>query len=55
MRWAGHIAYMGEMINAYEILTRKCKGKKLIGRFRHRWSDNIKTVFIILNFSILFP
>jgi hypothetical protein len=36
MRWVWHIAYMGEMINAYKVLTRKCKGKKLLGKFRHR-------------------
>jgi hypothetical protein len=42
------------MINAYKVLTRKPEGKKLLGRFRPRWNDNIKIVFIILHFSILF-
>jgi hypothetical protein len=32
MKWAGHVARMGEMRNAYNIL---------FGRPRHRWEDNI--------------
>jgi hypothetical protein len=29
------------MQNAYKILVRKPKGKRLLGRYRHRWEDNI--------------
>jgi hypothetical protein len=32
MRWAGHVARMGEMINAYKILVGKPEGKKPPGR-----------------------
>jgi hypothetical protein len=32
---------MGEMRNAYNILTGKPAGKRL-GRPRHRWEDNIR-------------
>jgi hypothetical protein len=37
MRWAGHVARMGETRNAYRIMV----GKPL-GRPRRRWVDNIK-------------
>jgi hypothetical protein len=42
MRWAGHVPRMGEKQNAYRILVRKSEGKRLLGRRRHRWEDNIK-------------
>jgi hypothetical protein len=43
MRWAGHVAHMGEMRNVYKILVKKPVGKKLLGRCRHRWEDNFRT------------
>jgi hypothetical protein len=42
MRWAGHVARMGETRNAYRILVGKLEGKRLLGRPRRRWVDNIK-------------
>jgi len=33
---------MGEIINAYKILVGKPESKRLCGRHRHRWEDNIK-------------
>jgi hypothetical protein len=42
MRWAGHVARMGETRNAYRILVRKLEGKRPLGRPRRRWVDNIK-------------
>jgi hypothetical protein len=44
MRWAGHIARM-EKWNAYRILVGKPEGKRLVGRPRRRWVDNIKIDF----------
>jgi hypothetical protein len=41
MRWAGHVATMGEMRNAYNILIGKPEGKRPLGRTKHRWEDNI--------------
>jgi hypothetical protein len=38
----GHVAQMGEKRNAYRILVGKAEGKSYIGRWRHRWVDNIK-------------
>jgi hypothetical protein len=42
MRWAGHVARMGETNNAYWILVKKPEGKRPLGRLRRRWVDNIK-------------
>jgi hypothetical protein len=42
MRGAGHVAGTGEKRNAYRILVGKPEGKKLLGRPRLRWVDNIK-------------
>jgi len=36
MRWARHIACVGEMRNAYNILVGKPEGKRPLGRPRHR-------------------
>jgi hypothetical protein len=35
----------GEKRNAYRILVGKPEGKKLLGRSRRRWVDNIKIDF----------
>jgi hypothetical protein len=42
MRWAGHVARMGETRNAYRILMGKPEGKRPQGRPRRRWVDNIR-------------
>jgi hypothetical protein len=41
MRWAGYVAYIGKMKNAYRILMGKSKEKRPLGRPRHRWYNNI--------------
>jgi hypothetical protein len=41
MRWAGHVAQIGEKRNAYRILVGKPERKIPLGRPRHRWVDNI--------------
>jgi hypothetical protein len=40
MRWAGHVARMGEKMNAYRILMGKPEEKRLLGRPKCRWVDN---------------
>jgi len=45
MKWAGHVARMGERRVAYRVLVRKSEGKRPLGRPRHRWEDNIKMDF----------
>jgi hypothetical protein len=42
MRQTWYEACVGEKRNAYRILVRKQEGKRLLGRSRHRWKDNIK-------------
>jgi hypothetical protein len=42
MRWAGHVARMGEGRDVYRVLVGKPEGKRPLGRPRHRWEDNIK-------------
>jgi hypothetical protein len=42
MRWVGHVARMGEVRSAYNILVRRPEGRRPLGRPRHRWEDNIK-------------
>jgi hypothetical protein len=42
MRWAGHVARMGDKRNVYRLLIGKPEGKRPLGRPRRRWIDNIK-------------
>ncbi|KAJ4432334.1 hypothetical protein ANN_20953 [Periplaneta americana] len=42
LRWAGHVAHMGESRNPYTVLVGKPEGKRSLGRPRRRWEDNIK-------------
>jgi hypothetical protein len=42
MRWAGHVARMGEKSNAYRILVGNPEGKKPLVKPRRRWVDDIK-------------
>ena len=43
MKWAGHVARMGEERGAYRVLVGKPEGKRPSGRPRRRWVDNIRT------------
>jgi hypothetical protein len=42
MRWAGHVARMGEGRGVYIVLVGRPEGKRPLGRPRRRWEDNIK-------------
>jgi hypothetical protein len=42
MRWAGHVARIGEKVNAYRSLDGKPEGKRPLGSPGSRWVDNIK-------------
>jgi hypothetical protein len=42
MRWAGHVARMGEGRNMYRVLVGKHYGKRPLGRPKRRWEDGIK-------------
>ena len=41
MRWAGHVARMGDGRGVHRVLIGKPEGKRLLGRPRRRWEDNI--------------
>jgi hypothetical protein len=42
MRWAGHVARMGEGRNLYRVLVGKPDGRRPLGRPRRRWEDGIR-------------
>ena len=42
LRWAGHVARMGEGRSAFKILTGKPTGKRPLGRHWRRWEDYIR-------------
>jgi hypothetical protein len=42
MRWAGHVARMGEGRGVQRVLVGKPEGRRPLGRPRRRWEDNIK-------------
>ena len=42
IRWAGHVARVGEGRGVYRVLVGKPEGKRPLGRPRRRWEDNIK-------------
>jgi len=45
MRWAGHVARIGEERGACRVLVGKPEGKRPLGRPRHRWVDNNRMDF----------
>jgi hypothetical protein len=42
MRWAEHVAPIGEKRNAYRLLVGKPEGRRPLGRPRRTWLDNIR-------------
>jgi hypothetical protein len=42
MRWAAHVARIGEGRVVYRFLVGRSEGKRSLGRPRSRWEDNIK-------------
>ena len=42
IRWAGHVARMGERSGVYRVIVGKSEGKRPLGRPRRRWEDNIR-------------
>jgi hypothetical protein len=67
MRWAGHVAHVGEEIKLYKVLVGKPVGKRPLGRPRHRWEDGIRMnlreigwkdaewVQLVMNLQVLTP
>jgi hypothetical protein len=42
MRWVGHVARVREGRGVYRVLVGKPEGKRLLGRPKRRWEDNIR-------------
>ena len=42
MRWAGHVARMGEERGVYRVVVGRPEGKRPLGRPGSRWADNIR-------------
>ena len=42
MRWAGHVARLGESSGVYSVLVGNPEEKRPLGRPRRRWEDNSK-------------
>jgi hypothetical protein len=42
MRWAGHVAHIGEGRKVYRVLVGRPEGKRPLERPRLRWKDGIK-------------
>jgi hypothetical protein len=53
MRWAGHVARMGEKRNVYRLLAGKPEGKRPLGRSRRRWIDNVKMDLLERGLSVV--
>jgi hypothetical protein len=43
MRWAGHVARMGEERKVHTVVVGKPEGKRPLPRLRHRWENGIIT------------
>jgi hypothetical protein len=45
IRWAEHVARMGEERGVHKVLVGKPEGKRPLGRPRRRWEDTIRWMF----------
>jgi hypothetical protein len=52
MRWAGHVARIGEKRNVYRLLVGKPEGKRPLGRPRRRWINKIKMDLLEIGLSL---
>jgi hypothetical protein len=52
MRWAGHVARMGEERKAYKVLVGKPEGKRPLGRPRRRWEDGSEWILVRLSWGL---
>jgi hypothetical protein len=53
MRWAGHVARMGEKRKVYRLLVGKPEGRGSLGRPRHRWIDNNKMDLLEIGLNVV--
>jgi hypothetical protein len=52
IRWAGHVARMGEKGNACRLLVEKPEGNKPLGKPRQRWDGEMWTGLVWLGIGI---
>jgi hypothetical protein len=52
MRWAEHVACMGETRGIYRDVVGKPERKRPLGRPRHRWEDNINMDLQVLGCGV---
>jgi hypothetical protein len=53
MRWAENVKRMGEKKNGHRLLVGKPEGKRLLGRPRCRWIDDIKMDLVEIGLSVV--
>jgi hypothetical protein len=53
MKWAGHVARIGEKRNVYRLLVGKAERTRPLGRLRCRWIDNIKIDLLEIGLSVV--
>jgi hypothetical protein len=53
LRWAGHVARMGEKRSVYRLLVGKPEGKRPLGRPRRRCIDNIKMDLVEIGLNVV--
>jgi hypothetical protein len=53
MRWAGHVARIGEKRNVYRLLAGEPEGKRPLGRPRRIWIDNIKMDLLEIGLNVV--
>jgi hypothetical protein len=51
MRWAEHVAWLGEERGVYRVLVGKPEGKRPLGRSRRRWEDIIKMYLLEVGYG----
>jgi hypothetical protein len=52
MRWAGHVARIGEKRNVYRLLVGKLEGERPLGRLRRGWIGNIKMDLLKIGLNV---
>jgi hypothetical protein len=53
LRWAQHVARMGEKRNVYRLLVIKPEGKRPLGRTTRRRIDNIKMYLLQIGLGVV--
>jgi hypothetical protein len=53
MKWAGHVARMEEKRKVYRLWVGEPQGKRLLGRPRRRWINNIKMGILEIGLSVV--